>query len=57
MTNTKLDFSKSPNEIDVDENWIKVDQELRRKFKHQIKKILLISPPQFQTSFIDYSKK
>ena len=53
MTNTKLDFSKSPNEIGVGENWIKVDQELRRKFKHQIKKILLINPPQFQTSFLD----
>ena len=36
MTNTKLDFSKSPNEIGVDENWIKVDQELRRKFKTKV---------------------
>jgi len=53
MTNTERDFSKSHNETGVDENWIKVDQELKKKFKHQIKKILLISPPQFQTSFID----
>ena len=53
MTNTERDFSKSHNETGVDENWIKVDKELKKKFKHQIKKILLISPPQFQTSFID----
>ena len=53
MTNTERDFSKSHNETGVDENWIKVDKELKKKIKHQIKKILLISPPQFQTSFID----
>ena len=53
MTNTKHDFSKSLNDVNVDENWIKIDKELKKKFKHQIKKILLINPPQFQTSFIN----
>ena len=53
MTNKIQDFSNSLDEINDKENWAKVDQELKKKFKHQIKKILLISPPQFQTSFID----
>ena len=53
MTNKIQDFSNSLDEINAKENWAKVDQELKKKFKHQIKKILLISPPQFQTSFID----
>ena len=53
MTNKIQDFSNSLDEINAKENWTKVDQELKKKFKHQIKKILLISPPQFQTSFID----
>jgi len=39
MTNTERDFSKSHNETGVDENWIKVDKELKKKFKHQIKSI------------------
>ena len=46
-------ISNLHNEINIDENWIKVDQELKKNFKNQIKKILLINPPQFQTSFID----
>ena len=53
MTNKIQDFSNSFDEINDKENWAKVDQELKKKFKHQIKKILLINPPQFQTSFID----
>ena len=53
MTNKIQDFSNSLDGINAKENWAKVDQELKKKFKHQIKKILLISPPQFQTSFID----
>ena len=53
MTNKIQDFSNSLDEINDKENWAKVDQELKKKFKHQIKKILLINPPQFQTSFID----
>jgi len=36
-----------------DGNWFKVDQALKSFIKGKIKKILLISPPQFQTSFID----
>ena len=53
MTNKIQDFSNSLDEINTKENWAKVDRELKKKIKHQIKKILLISPPQFQTSFID----
>ena len=53
MTNKIQDFSNSLDEINAKENWAKVDQELKKKFKHQIKKILLINPHQFQTSFID----
>ena len=31
MTNTKHDFSKSLNDVNVDENWIKIDKELKKK--------------------------
>ena len=37
----------------TDQNWSLVDLELKKIVKSKIKKILLISPPQFQTSFID----
>ena len=37
----------------ADQNWSLVDLELKKIVKNKIKKILLISPPQFQTSFID----
>ena len=53
MTNRIQDFSNSLDEINDKENWAKVDQELKKKIKHQIKKILLINPHQLQTSFID----
>ena len=48
------------NSLDeAEDSWITVDKELKKIVKNKIRKILLINPPQFQTSFIDldYLKK
>ena len=48
MDKQKLDSLNS-----INQNWSEVDEELKKVIKKEIKKILLINPPQFQTSFID----
>ena len=48
MDKQKLDSLNS-----INQNWSEVDEELKKVIKKEKKKILLINPPQFQTSFID----